>query len=265
MARYEIPWLSPGGAPSRPPAFWDFWYLALGAPPIPWRWCLAAGISGSLAHVASNQALSWGEASLLVPVSGAKPIALIALTPLLLARALPPGLAGACTMATAGIALSGIAPRRVHRHAPRPGLAFVLMGIATAMMAFSDVCGAAAVERAGHEHRLAVVALWLGFSGIPPLLTLPWARASLPRPNQVRAVGLGVLYTVFVSSIALAFALRRIPDARWPRSTSSSRSEASSRFSWCWASIAGSRPASSPSPDGSTQFAFRVRPYWQAR
>jgi len=108
MARYEIPWLSLWRRTLMTTGVLGFlWYLALGAPPIPWQWCLAAGISGSLAHVASNQALSWGEASLLVPVSGAKPIALIALTPLILARALPPGLAGACAMATAGIALSG--------------------------------------------------------------------------------------------------------------------------------------------------------------
>jgi drug/metabolite transporter (DMT)-like permease len=185
-------------------------YLALGAPPIPWAWCLGAGLAGAMAHVAANQALAWGDATVLVPVSGAKPLMLIALLPLAMGQALAPNLVHACWLATLGIALTGLAPRTVHRHAPHPGAAFLLMAGSAALMAVSDVCGAAGTQHAG-EHRLAAIAVWNMGMGVVPLATFPFARRSESPANRLRACALGVLFTVFIGTIALAFATAADP------------------------------------------------------
>ncbi len=181
-------------------------YLALGAPALPWGWCIAAGVSGSLAHVCANQAMAWGDASLLVPISGAKPLILILLMPLLMGESLPPALVAACCLATVGIAIAGLAPRRVHHHAPHPGAAVALMSVACALMALSDVFGKLGMDGAGPGARLAAIAMWNASMGLPPLLAWWPLRSPETSANRVRALALGVLFALFVATLALAFA-----------------------------------------------------------
>ncbi len=213
MARYGMAW----------PSLWRWSlsatgacgliaYLLLGAPALPWGWCIAAGVSGSVAHVCANQAMSWGDASLLVPISGAKPLILILLMPLLMGCSLPPGMVAACWLATVGIAIGGLAPRRVHHHSPHPGAAVALMAVACALMALSDVCGAKGMDQAGPSAKFAAIAIWNASMGLPPLLAWwPMRRAETPA-NRLRALSLGVLFALFVAALALAF--RFAPDPR---------------------------------------------------
>ncbi len=212
MARYQMAW----------PSLWRWSllstgscgmlaYLALGAPALPWWWCLSAGVAGSLAHVCANQAMSWGDASLLVPISGAKPLILVILMPLLMGSALPAHLVNACWLATIGIAITGLAPRRIHRHAPHPTPAAVLMCLAAVLMAVSDVCGAKGVEGAGAHAHLAAIAMWNASMGIPPLLAWWPMRQSESMANRARAISLGVLFALFIAMLALAFATATDP------------------------------------------------------
>lgn len=181
-------------------------WLALGAPAVPWGWCLAAGLAGALAHICANLALNWGDATLLVPVSGAKPLVLLALVPLFTGQGLPSSLVHACWLATLGIALTGLAPRRVHHHARRPGTSFLLMLLAMALMALSDLCGNEAVLRAGPDGRWAAIAGWNVALGLLPLGWLIARRPSHPRGPVLGACGLGVLFALFIVAIASAFA-----------------------------------------------------------
>jgi drug/metabolite transporter (DMT)-like permease len=226
LARYRMPWM-------------ELWrwslvtsgvcglicYAALGAPAVSWGLCLTAGCAGALAHIAANQAMSWGDATLLVPISGAKPIVLIPLLPLVLHREMPSDVTVACLVATLGVALTGLAPRRVHLHAPRPTAAFALMGFSLVLMGLSDVYGAKATEAAGPSLRYASIALWTATLGVIPGLTWvalairearrPAAERRAPPPNAVanrlRAVGLGVIFAVFIALLALAFTVAADP------------------------------------------------------
>lgn len=181
-------------------------WLALGAPAIPWHWCLIAGAAGSLAHVCANQALAWGDASVLVPVSGAKPLVMIPLVWLVFGTALPPGLMWACALATVGIALGGLGPVRRHVHAPHPRLGFALMLASIVLMTLSDLFGAKALAEAGPELRSATIAGWCVGLGALPALASWTTRRSESRANLVRAVGQGLLFTAFIVVLALAFA-----------------------------------------------------------
>lgn len=179
-------------------------WLALGAPMLPWHWCLLAGVTGSLAHVCANQALAWGDASVLVPVSGAKPLVMIPLVWLVFGTALPPGLMWACGLATLGIALGGLGPIRRHLHAPHPRWGFALMLASVVLMTLSDLFGAKALNEAGPELRWAVIAGWLMGLGFLPLLAWWIPRRREPRVNHVRAVGQGLLFTGFIVVLSLA-------------------------------------------------------------
>lgn len=186
-------------------------WLGLGAPALPWGWCLAAGLAGALAHICANLALTWGDASLLVPVSGAKPLVLLALAPLFSGQPLPTALVQACWLATVGIALTGLAPRRIHHHARRPGIAFVLMMGAMTLMALSDLCGNEAMAQAGPAGRWAAMAGWNIALGILPLGWLLARRPRNARGPVLTACGLGVLFAVFIVTIASAFAAAPVP------------------------------------------------------
>jgi drug/metabolite transporter (DMT)-like permease len=180
-------------------------WLALGAPDVPWGWCLLAGAAGSLAHVCTNQALAWGDASVLVPVSGAKPLVMIPLVWLVFGTALPPGLMWACALATIGIALGGLGPVRRHINAPHPRFGFALMLLSVVLMTFSDLFGAKALTIAGPEHRWATIAAWCVGLGVIP--TFAWWTTKRPEPlaNRVRAVYQGLLFTAFIVVLSLAF------------------------------------------------------------
>jgi uncharacterized membrane protein len=210
MARFRMPWdgvwawtLVTSGACGL--AAW----LACGAGPVAWAWCLGAGLAGALAHICANLALSWGEASLLVPLSGAKPLVLLALSPLFAGHPLPAALIHASWLATFGIALTGLAPRRVHHHAPRPGVAFLLMALAVVLMALSDLCGnqgVLATTSAGGS-RFAAIAAWNMGLGILPLGWLLLRRPRQPPAGVAASIGLGLLFTMFIAAIAVAFAV----------------------------------------------------------
>lgn len=186
-------------------------WLALGAPALPWGWCLVAGIAGSLAHVCANQALAWGDASVLVPVSGAKPLVMVPLVWLVFGTALPAHLVWGCALATCGIALGGLGPVRRHLHAPHPRWGFSLMLGSVVLMTFSDLFGAKALAAAGPELRSATIAGWCMGLGAIPLLA--WWTTARPEPlaNRLRAVGQGLLFTAFIAVLALAFAEGRDP------------------------------------------------------
>jgi drug/metabolite transporter (DMT)-like permease len=180
-------------------------WLALGAPAVPWIWCLLAGVAGSLAHVCANQALAWGDASVLVPVSGAKPLVMIPLVWLVFGTALPPGLMWACGLATIGIALGGLGPVRRHINAPHPRFGFALMLGSVVLMTFSDLFGAKALKVAGPDLRWATIAGWCIGLGVLPAFA--WWTTKRPEPvaNRVRAVFQGLLFAAFIVVLSLAF------------------------------------------------------------
>jgi drug/metabolite transporter (DMT)-like permease len=184
-------------------------WLALGAPAVPWEWCLVSGLAGCAAHIASNLALRLGEASVLVPLSGAKPLALIPLAPLFGAL-LPPATLLACTLATVGLALVTLTPARTHAHSPRPVTGILLMLVAMTLMAFSDLCGGVALAQAGPEGRWAVIGFWNLSLGIVPVLCLPVFGRDPGNVTwrQAMTVGLlvGVIFAVFIAALAMAFA-----------------------------------------------------------
>ncbi len=186
-------------------------WLALGAPAVPWGWCLLAGVAGSLAHVCANQALAWGDASVLVPVSGAKPLVMIPLVWLVFGTALPPGLIWACALATIGIALGGLGPVRRHLHAPHPRWGFSLMLSSVVLMTFSDLFGAKALAVAGPELRWATIAGWCMGLGVLPALA--WWTTKRPEPlaNIRRACMQGLLFTGFIAMLSLAIATGHDP------------------------------------------------------
>lgn len=181
-------------------------WLALGAPSAPWGWMLAAGLSGAAAHIAANLALRWGDASLTVPLSGAKPLALLALAPLFTGAAVPPALAYACWLATLGIALGTLAPRRRHEHARRPGTSVLLMVVAVVLMALSDLFGNEGLRAAGPDGRWAAIAAWNMALGLAPVLWLLAARPATPPRALGAAAGLGALFAVFIAVLAAALA-----------------------------------------------------------
>jgi drug/metabolite transporter (DMT)-like permease len=182
-------------------------WVACGAPALPWGWCLLAGVSGSLAHVCANQALAWGDASVLVPVSGAKPLLMIPLLWLVFGATLPPDLMHACLLATLGIALGGLGPTRRHRHAPHPHWGFMLMMGSVTLMTLSDLFGAKAMEVAGRDLRAATIAGWCMGLGVVPLLAW-WTTSRAETPiNRLRATGQGLLFAAFIVVLSLAFAL----------------------------------------------------------
>jgi drug/metabolite transporter (DMT)-like permease len=214
MARFSMPWTG----------VWVWTLLAsagcglcawmlMGAPSVMWQWCLLAGIAGALAHIGANLALSWGEASVLVPLSGAKPLVLLALVPLISGQALPVSLLHASWLATCGIMLTSLSPRRVHRHALRPGVALLLMSVAVVLMAVSDLCGRHGVaETEAHGgQRWAAIAAWNIGLGILPIAYLLVKRPSFPRAGVVASLGLGVIFSGFIATLALAFAIAPDP------------------------------------------------------
>ncbi|GDY12229.1 hypothetical protein LBMAG53_11070 [Planctomycetota bacterium] len=184
-------------------------WLALGAPAVPWEWCLLSGLAGGAAHIASNLALRLGEASVLVPLSGAKPLVLIPLAPLFGAL-LPPATLFACVLATAGLALVTLTPARTHANSPRPVTGILLMLVAMTMMSFSDLCGSVALAHAGPGGRWAVIGFWNLCLGIVPVLCLPvlGRYSGSVTIGQAMSAGLivGVIFAVFIAAIAMAFA-----------------------------------------------------------
>jgi len=183
-----------------------FAWLALGAPAVPWPWVVGAGLAGSLAHVCSNQALRWGDASLLVPVSGAKPVVVVALLPLFAGSTLPRELVLACCLATGGIALVGLAPRRTHAHAPRPGAAFLLMGGGMVLMALSDLFGMRLMHETAPGNRLGAIAAWNAMLGlVPGVAMLAWRRP--PSLAAIRSsMAIGIVFVAFIATLAGALA-----------------------------------------------------------
>ena len=191
-------------------------WLVLGAPSLSWGWwgfCLLAGISCSLAHVCANQALAWGDASVLVPVSGAKPLVMVPLLWLVFGTAMPPNMLWACALATFGIALGGLGPVRRHLHAPHPRWGFALMLGSVVLMTLSDFYGTKALKIAGPELRTAVIAGWCMSLGLLPLFALFgcsawWPRSTPARPepwtNRLRAVGQGMIFAAFIAALSLA-------------------------------------------------------------
>lgn len=217
MARFALPWV----------AYWRYSlgtaalvggavYLAVGAPTIPgWYWYLGAGAVGSLAHVFANTALSWGEASLLVPVSGAKPVVLLVLIPLVTGAVIGADLTIASLLATIGVVIAGLTPRPRHRHAPHPTIAFFLMMIATAGMATSDVVGNVGLELGrggGWRERCGAIGLWNLGLGILPGLSFLIRRWPAPPRARVAAAGNGLIFAMYIALIAAAFQLA--PDPR---------------------------------------------------
>lgn len=179
-------------------------WIALGAPALPWGWCLLAGIAGALAHVCANQALAWGDATVLVPVSGAKPLVMIPLVWLVFGTDLPAGLMWACGLATIGIALGGFGPVRRHINAPHPRFGFALMLGSVVLMTLSDLFGAKALEAAGPDLRWATIAGWCMGLGFLPLLAWWIPQRPEPRANQLRAIWQGLLFTGFIVVLSLA-------------------------------------------------------------
>jgi drug/metabolite transporter (DMT)-like permease len=188
-------------------------WLALGAPALPWGWCLLAGAAGSLAHVCANQALAWGDASVLVPVSGAKPLVMVPLVLLVFGTPLPANLVWGCALATAGIALGGLGPVRRHRHAPHPRWGFSLMLGSVVLMTCSDLFGAKAMAVAGPELRWATIAGWCMGLGVIPLLAWWTTSGTQSTANRLRACGQGLLFTAFIAMLALAIAFGDDPGA----------------------------------------------------
>lgn len=202
-------------------------WLAQGAPMLPWGWCLLAGAAGSLAHVCTNQSLAWGDASVLVPVSGAKPLVMIPLLWLVFDKVMPPTLVYACGLATLGIALGGLGPVRRHVNAPHPRWGFALMLVSVVLMTLSDLFGAKALKVAGPDLCWPTIAGWCMSLGSIPLAAciIGWCRgrrfipaqtawaAGTPEPwaNRLRAAGQGVLFTGFIVVLSLAFALAPDP------------------------------------------------------
>lgn len=202
-------------------------WLAQGAPALPWGWCLLAGAAGSLAHVCTNQSLAWGDASVLVPVSGAKPLVMIPLLWLVFDKAMPPDLAYACGLATLGIALGGLGPVRRHVNAPHPRWGFALMLVSVVLMTLSDLYGAKALKAAGPDLLWPTIAGWcMGLGAIPlAACVVGWLRGRWFIPaqtswgpgtpeswgNRLRASGQGVLFTAFIVTLSLAFALAPDP------------------------------------------------------
>ncbi len=179
-------------------------WLALGAPAIPWIWCLLAGVTGSLAHVCANQALAWGDASVLVPVSGAKPLVMIPLVWLVFGTQLPPNLMWACGLATLGIALSGLGPVRQHRHAPHPRYGFALMLSSVVLMTLSDLYGAKALMEAGPDLRWATIAGWCMSLGVLPAVAWWTSSSADSNANRARAMFQGLLFAAFILMLSLA-------------------------------------------------------------
>jgi len=202
-------------------------WLICGAPMLPWGWCLLAGAAGSLAHVCANQALAWGDASVLVPVSGAKPLVMIPLLWLVFDRMLPPTIAWACALATLGIALGGLGPVRRHLHAPHPRWGFALMLLSVVLMTLSDLWGTKAMQAAGPDLRWATIAGWCMSLGVIPVLVcgagwfmglglIPpnrWWTTGKPASfaNRLRAMSQGVLFTSFIVMLSLAIVLSPDP------------------------------------------------------
>jgi drug/metabolite transporter (DMT)-like permease len=182
-------------------------WLAIGAPSLSWSawgFCLLAGITGSLAHVCANQALAWGDASVLVPVSGAKPLVMVPLLWLVFGTSMPPNMMWACALATFGIALGGLGPVRRHVHAPHPRWGFALMLGSVVLMTLSDFYGTKALKIAGPELRTAVIAGWCMSLGLLPLLTWWTTARSETLTNRLRAVGQGVIFAAFIAALSLA-------------------------------------------------------------
>jgi drug/metabolite transporter (DMT)-like permease len=214
MARHEMPWIE----------VWRWGlgctslcglivYVALGMPSLPWMWLISAGLFGSIAHVAANKALSWGDASFLIPISGAKPL-LVALLPLVMGATLPSTIIYACLLSTFGIALSVMVPPRAHKHAPHPYWGFMVMWIAVVLMVGSDVCGAKAVETTGSQQRFAIISGWCLCMGIAPLFSLMLLGSNRHRCSwRVRgsAMILGVVFAAFLGCLTVAFALAPNP------------------------------------------------------
>lgn len=189
-------------------------WLILGAPAIPgWQWLLCAGLIGSMAHVFANTALNWGEASLLVPVSGAKPVVLLLIIPLLFGVAVDPGLTWACVLATVGVAVAGLAPRKRHTHARHPTLAFLIMIVATACMALSDAVGKVGLDacRDSPAHvRYGAIAIWNAGLGILPLLAFLLPAPDIPMAARRGAGMQGGIFALYI--VLLAFAFQVAPD-----------------------------------------------------
>lgn len=216
MARFNMPWV----------AYWRWSlgtaaviglgvYLLLGAPAVPgWQWCLGAGMVGSLAHVFANTALKWGEASLLVPISAAKPVVLLVLTPLFTGAVVGMDLTIASLLATVGVVIAGLTPRPRHHHAPHPTIALVLMIIATACMATSDLVGNQGLEqgRGGDwQTRIAAIALWNAGLGILPALSFLRPGWAVPRMAKLAAATNGGVFALYIAIIAAAFQLAPNP------------------------------------------------------
>ena len=214
MARFAMPWTGVWAWTLMASAVCGLIvWLAMGAPPVMWHWCVAAGIAGALAHIAANLALSWGEASVLVPLSGAKPLVLLVLVPLISGQALPASLLHASWLATCGIMLTSLSPRRVHRHALKPGVALLLMSVAVVLMAVSDVCGRYGVAQteASGGSRIAAIAVWNIGLGLLPIGYLIMKRPTFPRSGVLASLGLGVVFSGFIATLAVAFAIAPDP------------------------------------------------------
>lgn len=221
MTRHAMPWV----------AYWRWSlgtasllgilaYLLLGVPSVPgWQWCLFAGMIGSLAHVFANTALSWGEASLLVPVSGAKPVMLLVITPLVTGATIGWDLGVACLLATAGVVIAGLTPRPRHRHAVRPTFALLLMIVATACMATSDVVGNVGLDQsrgATLRERAGAIAVWNAGLGILPVLSFLRGGWSVPRSAIAAASANGVVFALYILVIATAFQMAPDPKLAVP-------------------------------------------------
>jgi hypothetical protein len=195
-------------------------WAILGLPTGGWQWALVAGICGAAAHVCANLALAWGEASLLVPVSGAKQIVLLVASPLMMGAALPGGVVVGSVLATISLAMCGITPRTTHRHAPHPGAAFLLMIAAACGMALSDLCGMRALDAAGPSGRWGAIALWnVGFALLPMLYLIARGIRGVaadrvwPWRGVAHAVAQGLLFSAFVIALAWAFVVAPDPDS----------------------------------------------------
>ncbi len=215
MARYNMPWIEVWR--------WGLWatsacgfiaYMIMGMPALPWTWVIFAGLCGSLAHVAANKALSWGDASLLIPISGAKPLVLVGVIPLIMGQSLSDKIIYASLLATLGLALTGIVPPRPHKNAPHPYLAFLGMWIAVFFMVGSDVCAASAVKNVDAQNTAAIAAVMAGWCmcmGIAPALSVVAQRHKRPWQARFGAMGLGVVFACFLICMTTAFAVAPNP------------------------------------------------------
>jgi drug/metabolite transporter (DMT)-like permease len=207
MARYEMPWIEVWrwglGATS---LCGIVAYVLLGMPSLPWMWVIGAGVSGAFAHVLANKALSWGDASFLIPISGAKPL-LVALLPLVMGVTLPDTIIYACLLSTLGIALSVMIPPRAHKYAPHPYWGFFAMWISVVFMVGSDVCGAKAAEIVGQQQRFGIIAGWCICMGIAPMLSLGSHRHRCSWAVRGGAMLLGVVFAAFLGCMTIAFTL----------------------------------------------------------